>query len=253
MIELHLVERSLSSGVHRPRPEIHRSSNGDLLIVATPWGHRDVAKRAIDRMLEYISLAKADREATAPLPRLTCLTPLANTIRISALLTNEMIFREDNKESYRSGVEVVALALDHAEIVWMQVGNPQIFLLRPPNPPVPVAAHLDLSFDIAVRTPGTRQSAPLPNSMLGLDSTVNLGIGSFRCQPHDQLLLISHPNPPLAVLSQFTPEMTLDQLAAKVAGHAGANGPPFWLGAASLQFQAQTNEIDRVIEGLYDR
>ena len=215
--------RSYSGKQFRPTPEVHNDEK--TLIVATPWGNRDAAKKAIDRILEYLILCNEDREATTPFQRLSCLSVGANNLRIAALLANESIFREDNNVEYRNGVELFTMSLTDGELVWMQIGQPQILLVRKSRQMITLAGAMDLSFDLS----GSEELLPsLPNQLLGLDSSLNLTINSFRPQPYDQLVLLSHSELPRE-LYQMTPrDFELDQMSK----HLSKISPDlaFWLG-----------------------
>src|SRR5688572_90445 len=129
-----ITERSYGGKIFRPRPEIHLSPGGDLLIVATPWGPRSSAKKAIQVIQDHLQSARSDQEATSPFSHLTCLSPLANSLRAGIKLANDVIYSEDNKNEYISGVELFVFSRRGAEAVWAQVGFPAAYLDRLQRP-----------------------------------------------------------------------------------------------------------------------
>ncbi len=215
--------RPYSGRQFRPTPEVHLDEK--TLIIATPWGNRDSAKRTISRILEYFVLCNEDHEATTPFQRLSCLSIGANNLRIAILLANESLFREDNLIEYQNGVELFAMSLSEGELVWAQIGQPQIMLARKLRPILTLAGAMDLSFDLSE---GEDLLPSLPNQLLGLDSSLNLTINSFRPQETDQLILLSHSQVPREIYELNSNEFELDGIShklSKLSPHLA-----FWLG-----------------------
>lgn len=229
-MKLSFDERPYSGSTFRPRPEIHFDPQTNLLIVATPWGPRAGARKAIDRMLNYLMLAQGDKEVTSPFERLSCLSVAANNLRTSALLANEAIYRDENKTEYKVGVEIFAAYFQGNEGVWVQAGHPHILLSRTDNSVTPLGCPTDLSFDLSSKE---NLLAPLPSLLLGLDSTVNLTIGSFRAQVGDKIVLLSHSQPPRQIFSFESSQVKLDTLSKSIAQQAPDLA--FWLGILELR------------------
>lgn len=227
-MQLRFEERPYSGQTFRPSPEIHLDDRSQLLIVATPWGTRSAAKKVIERMTDYLSLAREDNEATSPFERLSCLSPLANNLRIAALLANEAVYREDNADEYRSGVELFAAAVGEKEMVWLQVGNPHILLARPGRTPLPLGSNIDLAFDISE----DQLLPPLPNQLLGLDTSVNLNLNSFRVRSGDRLILVSYSHLPEQIFGIKESEMSLDTISRRLA--KDQPNLAFWVGLLSV-------------------
>jgi hypothetical protein len=231
-MSLHFEERSYAGNQkhNRPRPEIHIDQESGLLIVATPWGARSGAENVIQHMNEYLSLARGDREATSPFERLSCLSTQANNLRIAALLANQALYRDDNREEYRTGVELFAATMDDNEMVWLQAGNPQILLSRDDHGLLPIGAQVDLAFDLSYNG---QMLAPLPAQLLGLDITLNLTLNSFRARPGDRVVLLSHSYMPQVLFSIESKDTNLDSITRNLSklqpNHA------FWLGILSIE------------------
>jgi len=181
-------ERSYSGKIFRPRPEIFFSEEYRLLIAATPWGPRSSAKRVIEIIKDYYSLTLEDGDATNPFEKLSCLSPTANGLRVSTMLANEKLYRNENDAEYVTGVELFAAAIDEYEVAWIQIGHPNLLLARKTRGIFPLGSHVDLSLDLSQ---DKQVLSPLPSALLGLDPTCNLTIGSFRPQNGDRLILIS--------------------------------------------------------------
>lgn len=216
----------------RPAPEVLIDEALGTLIVATPWGSRAAARKVIDRMVEYITFAAQDREATSPLQRLTCLSNAANNLRTATLLANDMLYREDNRDEYRAGVELFAATLIQNELSWIQVGAPHILLARGRDPLMPIGSQMDLSLDLSVE----KTLPALPAQLLGLDTTVNPTINSFRARPGDQIVLLSHSRVPTEIFSMTNKDLNLDEVVRRIS--KTRSGTAFWLGLLSVVGEA---------------
>jgi hypothetical protein len=245
-MNLQFEERPYAGKNFRPRPEILLDEPSQLLIVATPWGPRAAAKKVIDRMVDYLSLAREDREATAPFERLSCLSTQANNLRVAALLANEALYREDNRIEYRSGVELFAAIVDENELVWLQAGNPQILLSRLGRKLLPLGSQIDLAYDMS----GETLLPPLPSQLLGLDTSLNLSLNSFRARIGDKLVLLSHSQMPENIFAIENGQTTLEAISAVLA--KVDQNLAFWLGILTLTPGANetqsTDEIGRHIQ-----
>lgn len=224
-----IEERSYSGKLFRPKPELHFEEDGSLGIVATPWGPRQSAKRAIDLLKDYILSAREDMEATSPFQMLTCLSPLANNLRVGMMLANDTIYREDNKSEYMSGVEILVFAHQHGELAFAQVGYPHLFLARKTMPWIPLSVQIDLATEMSQ---APEILPPLPQNLIGLHNTTNVNISSFKTQPGDKLILLSHSvvSHPLFTLS--FDRAKLDAISDSLAVEYPEL--PFWLGVVDL-------------------
>jgi hypothetical protein len=239
-IALHFEERPYVGKSFRPRPEVFLDEKTQLLIVATPWGARSSAKKVIEKITEYLALAREDEEATSPFDRLSCLSTLANDLRIAILLANEVVYREDNKDEYRAGVEVFAAMVDDCDVVWAQAGGPQILLGRHGRGLLPIGSNIDLAFDMSEPEKEGQFLPALPSQLLGLDSTVNLNINSFRCHPGDRVVLLAHSHLPQLLFSINESERNVDTISKKLA----SSDPDlaFWVGILTIASQRPDEE-----------
>lgn len=226
---MNLSERSFGGNLFRPRPEIFNDENGFLVIVATPWGQREPGKEILDLINEYITASFQDNEATSPFEKWECLSPLANSVRISLLLSNDQVYRTTNAREYRSGIETFVGAYAHNEFVWGQVGCPNILLLRAGRPLAPINCQPDLSFEMSKKE---NILSPLPRNLLGVHPQLNANIGSFRPQPGDRLLLISRTYLPANLFHRSLQTASLEQISQLIANDNPSL--PFWIGIIDL-------------------
>ncbi len=217
----------------RPTPEVSLDTSVNTLIVATPWGSREASRKVIERMLEYLAFASQDREATSPLPRMSCLSNAANNLRTAAMLANDMLYREDNSEEYRSGVELFAATLSQNELSWLQVGGPHLLLGRENRSLLPLGSSVDLALDL---NQGASRLPALPAQLLGLDSNVNLTINSFRARPKDSIVLLSHSCVPEHLFSLKSNQLEPQKIVRALS--QGDANTAFWLGLLSIQAEA---------------
>ncbi len=222
-------QRSYSGKLFRPTPEVHLEEDGSFGVVATPWGNRGAAKKVIEILTDYILSARQDMEATSPFQKLTCLSPLANSLRTGLMLANDSVYREDNKQEYQAGVEVLVFAHSQGELAYAQVGHPHLFLARPKLPWIPLSVQIDLATELS-QPP--EMLPPLPQNLIGLHTTTNMNLSSFRTQPGDRLVFLSHSvvsHPLYAVPFEQT---NLDAISEKLSrAHPDL---PFWLGVLNF-------------------
>ena len=227
--------RPYSARHYRPVPEVNLDAEANAILVATPWGRRDAARKMIERMRDFFITSKSDREATTPFGRVSSLSTVANNLRTAAFLANESLFREENMDEFAAAAEIFAGACEGNEFVWLQCGMPQVFLARKTRPLLSLGAQIDHAFDVEG---GAEVPAPLPSVLLGLDSTLNVTTHSFRVQSGDKLVLLSHSCPPAALFAVPFADIKLENLTHILAKEQP--GTPFWLGLLEFDLGVQS-------------
>lgn len=222
---MNFEQRSFSGKVFRPTPEVFKDEDLGLFIIATPWGARNAATKAIEVIKDYIGLLKGDSDITSPFPRLTCLSHNANNLRIAAMLANEQLYREDNSVEYLVGVELFAISIAQRELSWVQLGHPNIFLKRAQRGIVPLGSQLDLAMDVSE---GDKLLAPLPSSVLGLDVSANFLVGSFIPQKNDQLIMLSRSYLPKSFFLLKDNEYSMKKMSDSLVSDCEKTA--FWMG-----------------------
>ncbi len=223
------LERSYSGKYFRPTPEILCEPENGLLIITTPWGPRQGAKKISESIRDFLMSVIQDQEVTSPFQKLTCVSPMANNLRAAIMLANDMIYREENGSEYNSGYELCVLFWNRQECVWAQIGQPQIFLDRHPNYLTALSSSTDLA---GAHSADLKASlAPLPSQLLGLYSTSNFSVHGFKPLPGDQLILTSRSFITPYFLAATKNERRLEELSRRLS--KDNVDMPFWL--ASLQ------------------
>lgn len=225
---MRIEERSYSSKIFRPKPYLHRESDGSLLIVATSWGHAEHAVRVADEITKYMTAAKGDVEVTSPFEFLPTLSDQANQLRISMMIANDILYRGENKAEYISGVEILALSRSGQELAWAQIGGPHLLFRRRGRPLVPLATAFDHAFELSL---SGDVPPPLPSRLLGVDPTCHIVAGDLQVSDQDRLVLLSSSVLPESLwgLSDHLDLAHLTQRMAREDGDA-----PFWLGIVDL-------------------
>ncbi len=224
-----LEQRSYGGKLFRPTPEVEIADDLSFGAIITPWGPRQSATRGIETLRDYVLSARQDLEATSPFQKLSCLSTLANSLRVAAMLVNDSIYREENKAEYTSGVELLIFARNENEMAFAQVGCPNLILARKGLPLIPLAVQIDLSTEMS-QTPEIL--SPLPHNLVGLHTTSNLTVSSIRLQPGDKFVFLSHSlgaQPFSALTFNSVNISTLSESLARQNPEL-----PFWLGVLDL-------------------
>lgn len=222
-------ERSYGGTVFRPKPEVDIEEDLSVGIIATPWGARQSAKRTIEILKDYVLSSRQDNEVTSPFQKLTCLSPLANNLRVGVMLANDSIYREDNKAEHVSGVEVLIFSHHEGELAFAQVGYPHLYLARKGMPWIPLSVQIDLATELS-QAPAVLP--PLPQNLIGVHTTTNMNVSSFKTQPGDKLIFLSHSvvSHPLYTLAYEQSDLSkISETLAKQFSDL-----PFWLGVLDL-------------------
>lgn len=224
-----IVERSYSGKIFRPRPEVLLDESSQLFFVCTSWGQRSTAKKSIQVIKDYFMSLQQDKEVTSPFSRLSCLSPLANNLRIAIKLANDTIYNNENKNEYTTGIELFVLARAKFEVAWAQIGLPCPILIRSQIGLMPIGNTFDLSLEHSV---GRNLMSPLPNQLLGLDLFTDFSIQTFRPQTNDRLIVTSRSCIPPKVWQAQPQEQNLEYFS-KIMSQAQSD-LPFWIGLLDL-------------------
>lgn len=232
-----LTERSYSSKLFRPRPVIHAESDGSLLIITTSWGDPEHASRVNDEILKYVQAALADVEVTSPFEFMTCLSNEANYLRVATMICNERFYRSDNRNEFNAGVELLVLLKRGSHVAYAQVGSPHLLLRKRGQGLAPLSAQLEPSLELSSGTDGNLP--PLPQSLLGIDSSLNIRSGDVRVDKSDELIVYAGSFWPALLWQESASaqsresKATLTQLTNTIA----QKNPdaPFWLGVIDFE------------------
>lgn len=221
---MNIEHRSYRGKSFRPSPLVHVEEDGSLVLIITPWGQPSSAERARDVVADFILSSRNDTEATSPFQKMTCLTPLANNVRVAMMLLNDTLYREENRDEYMDGIEIVVCARHESEMTIAQVGQPFVFLSRQGFPIQSLSVGTDAAIEMSE---APEMLSPLPHSLLGLYSTSNFSIQSFRFNPEDQLVFLARSHFPQVFLNLSSKERDINALSKALSSeHPDI---PYWL------------------------
>jgi hypothetical protein len=203
--------------------------NDNFMMAATPWGNREALKEASQAYSDFMTASMADREATSPFARLPTLSPLANTLRAATIFANESAYKKNNRDTYVSACEILALAFENSEMAWVQIGQPNLLIIRN-NQLTPLDVAVDLGID-------HQMVSPLPGRLMGLDPQIDLSVKSIVLQPEDRLILLARSTiPPHFFTQDFSKKNSQEILNTLFEVAIDADKKfPFWLALLEMK------------------
>ncbi|MBT4761980.1 MAG: hypothetical protein HOO06_09810 [Bdellovibrionaceae bacterium] len=226
---MNFSHQSYRSTAFRPTPLIHLEDGGDLIIIATAWGSKDGAQKAIDTILEFYFSIQDDLEITSPFENLDCMSMKANHLRTSLRLANDVLRKEYNSDSFQTGVELFIGLRNQHDFIWTQIGQPHILLSRQNHNLSPINLKYDLSLDYST---GMQQLVPLPSELLGIYNTTQFQVNSLKPRATDRLILLSGPRIPCEMLQVVHSDVELNTLVKTLSSEQP--NLPFWIGLLNL-------------------
>lgn len=106
-----------------PPTNVYSLLDDHLLIFLRSWNGADANQKVIDEINHFLSAANADLEVTTPFEFVENLSSLANKVRISILLANDVVFKTENKEQFQQGYEIAVIFKNNNELAWSTVGR----------------------------------------------------------------------------------------------------------------------------------
>lgn len=222
---MRLKERSYSGRSARPKPIVREEFGGEFWVIATPWGTPDAGNSVVEEIVKYVSATRGDVEVTSPFEFMSCFTNEANALRVAALLSNERLYRGENKIEYTSLVEVVALWKTDRQMSWLQCGSSQIFMKKPGQDLYPISVFNDQTRDVLGID---SEASPLPSAGLGIESSCPLSVGSCVMEEEDQIILLCSSKIPRDFWQLTDSEIDLQKIVNKIGPQMDEQ--PFWLG-----------------------
>ena len=169
----------------------------------------------------------SDADSTRPFQQMLSLSPDENNIRTALYQLNEYIFTQYNQEELTLGFEFFLAIKTTSEIIFAQVGHPQIYLSRKELSLQPIGPTLTFSTSYSQ---SSRSLAPLPQTALGLFPDISVWIQSLKIHPQDQFILLSRNFIPGHFFSDK--QKSLDSLSQILA--QDNDSEPFWIGQLQL-------------------
>ncbi len=178
---MRMQSRSYNPGpVFRPKPHILERPGISLMVISTSWNSVNEAEAISNSLLQQIEQSGED---------LTTLFDRGGSssgvdhLRTSVHATASTIFKQTNSKQARILMETLVLQKQGSSLIWAQVGQPNLYLLRKGR-----LAALAVQSDHSVIDAGL---APLPMVGLGLEAQTQIQTGQIVLQDGDQLLLLA--------------------------------------------------------------
>lgn len=178
-----LQERNYSTGVIKPKPVVFQSPDLNMIVVMTCWGDGGFKDKIFEEIQKFVFAAEGDVEVTSPFEMNTYLSRDCNFLRMCTLLINDLVYRGENRDSYKSCYELTILYRKGKKFSWVQVGTPNLFLFRDRLIPLSVAVPLSQSQSLA--------TLALPQQYLGTELHCHFQLGEVIVDSTQKVLLFS--------------------------------------------------------------
>ncbi|MCC6276775.1 MAG: hypothetical protein IT289_02540 [Oligoflexia bacterium] len=223
-----VAEKTYPGSIPRPSVSVMSHEETRLLIATTSWGVTEGSQLTQQIIKDFYGTSMIDPEATSPYAKLPDLSESANSLRAAMLLANGTLFQKLNTPTYQSGVETVALALHQRELVWVQAGLPNLFLLRS-GTVIPLHFQHDLSSEMNMKY-------PLPAKLLGTTAQLDIETKSFVIKEGDKIILLSRSKPARTLLAKSYSESESSKLCQMMLDQIVKENEelPFWIAVIDL-------------------
>jgi hypothetical protein len=178
-----IQERNYSTSVIKPRPVVFQSPDLNMIVVMTSWGESNFKDRIFEEIQKFVFAAEGDVEVTSPFEMNTYLSRDCNFLRMCTLLINDLVYRGENRDSYKSCYELTILYKKDRKLSWVQVGTPNLFLFNDRLIPLSVAVPLSQSESAG--------ALALPQQYLGTEMHCHFQLGEITVDSSQKVLLFS--------------------------------------------------------------
>ena len=227
---MELKHRCFSGKTFRPKPEILINEDLQMFAVITPWGPAFQTKKVLEFLVQNYENFSIDEEKTNIYSKLQSLSPEENVLRSLLLACNEWIFNEQNKgKEYNFGYELVCGNLKNGKLIFLQAGQPFIYLDRPEIPLQSLGHVLDFS---GLFSKNGKRLPPLPSTLMGIHPDTNFSVFSFPVDQTDRLIFISRDFVPGSILETPRKDRNIDHFLSVLTDENEES--PLWLGILSF-------------------
>ena len=225
-----LEHRCFKGTSFRPTPEVLLSEELSFFAILTPWGPSSYTKKLLDFLTQNQESFKSDEEKTSIYSQLQSLSKEENVLRTLILSCNEWVFKNQNEgKGYNFGYELVCGNFINGKVVFLQIGQPYIYLDRPEIPLQPLGHILDLSGAFSKKG---KRLPPLPSSLLGLHPDSHFSVFSLPVEKEDRLLFVSRDFVPNLNGERGKNKQSLEAFVSCLTEENAES--PFWIGLLSF-------------------
>lgn len=180
---MEIIEKSYSGKHFKPAPKVYQSQDQELMSIITTWGEGVQRESIHTELSKFIFAAQGDFEVTTPFEFNTALSKDSNSLRMAALISNDYLYRAENKDDIRTCYEILILFKNKNTLSWLQIGNPNVILVRNNLIPISFSTGTDSkSFNSLI----------LPNQFYGIDMHCHFQVGSIELLEGDKILLCNN-------------------------------------------------------------
>ena len=224
-----LEQRSFSSQVFRPHPEVLINEDIKVFAFLTAWGDQDLSQKTLQFLFDGHHGSFSDEEKTIDHPYIKSLSPEENALRSLILNCNEWVFKEQNGNLKKKvGYELVYGYLREGKLIFAQIGQPFIYLDRKHLPLQVIGQNLDFSGLFG----GEKRLPPLPSQLMGLFPDTHFSVFTFPIKKEDRLIFISRDFVKNSLLDMPRQERNLETLSRALTSENEEQ--PFWIGILSF-------------------
>jgi len=177
----------------RPQPTISSEESLQFYGVSFSWGEIDLSQKAFENIRIFVEASLNQSEVTNPFGFNEGLSSLENALYSGCSQANDVIHRLINSMALTSGLEGVWIVKKAKELALIQIGQPQVYLIRK-HSIIPLFSITD----IISSTPNN--GLFLPNKLLGVHSKTHYNIQSINFESSDELILLAHSLVPLGLI-----------------------------------------------------
>lgn len=167
-----------------PQTEVISLMNDNLILFIRSWTDSSIVSKISDEINHFLTSAEADIEVTTPFEYFEHQSSVANKVRISLSLANDLIYNVENKDTYQHAAEIAIVYKTKNEMVIGAVGH--------------FEATLESSLGQKVCVFNTGMSyqglVPIPKNLLGLHKSLTLNLESIQWNKFSKLILTSNYN-----------------------------------------------------------
>ncbi len=225
-----LKHRCYAGKNFRPQPEILIDEKLQLFAIVTPWGPTFQTKKILEFLVQNYESFYMDEEKTNIYSKMKSLSEDENVLRSLLLSCNEWVFNEQNgAQDCKFGYEIVCGHVKKGKLIFLQVGQPFIYLNRPDIPLQALGHVLDFS---GLFSKKGKRLPPLPSTLMGIYPDTHFPVFSFPIDQKDRLLFISRDFVPGSILETADSERNVEHFLSFLTEEHEES--PCWVGQLSF-------------------
>jgi hypothetical protein len=172
----------IGSKGHLPSPHFKLNREQNTLVVISSWGGFQDPDQIAEQILSNISLPSDSADHTIIRGASAQLSFPQKHLKRVLEKTNKELLANNNSE-YKEGFEILVFQQIGSQVYFCQVGGPQIFAITKSGDLMPLSAPMNINQIHA-------ELAPLPVSLLGAETDLEILSGNFSKDSIDQVVFL---------------------------------------------------------------